>query len=163
MSKRWQLYCLYMYKFRLIDFSIFRIFIRIVDPVLRPQSEFKVTTPGDKPPLPSFSAPPNAAEQEKMNGRFQQQQNPLSFSLLTNSFLAVWKNESAATKPSENDALKKSGDAVAPEIRYDKPVPGSTLRCLDDPDFNPEINSPAVARPDATDDRYWNSTTKENV
>lgn len=45
-----------------------------------------------------------------------------------------------------------------PEIRYDKPVPGSTLRCLDDPDFNPEINSPAVARPEAHDERYWNIT-----
>lgn len=74
-----------MSKFHLMDFSLF---IRIVDPVLRPQSEFKVTTPGDKPPLPSFSAPPNAAEQEKMNGKFQQQINPLSsFSLLINSFL----------------------------------------------------------------------------
>lgn len=49
------------------------------------------------------------------------------------------------------------------EIRYDKPVPGSTLRCLDDPDFNPEINSPAVARPDATDDHYWSITKNDNV
>lgn len=24
-----------------------------------------------------------------------------------------------------------------PEVRYDKPVPGSTLRCLDDPIFDP--------------------------
>lgn len=155
-----------MSKFHLMDLSLF---IRIVDPVLRPQSEFKVTTPGDKPPLPSFSAPPNAAEQEKMNGKFRQQKKSSLLFLTSNQFVSIfraaWKNETAAesTKPSENNALKKSADAVALEVRYDKPVPGSTLRCLDDPDFNPEINSPAVARPDATDDRYWNTTTKENV
>lgn len=50
--------------------------------------------------------------------------------------------------------------AAGADIRYVKPVPGSTLRCLDDPDFNPEINSPAVARPD---DRIWNITKNDNV
>lgn len=53
---------------------------------------------------------------------------------------------------------------------YDKPIPGSTLRCLDDPNFNRDINSPtsATAAPTtcaaATDDlneardrfdRFW--------
>lgn len=80
-------------------------------------------------------------------------------------FFPAWKNETVAeTKPKDNDTSKISGVAAASETRYDKPVPGSTLRCLDDPDFNPEINSPAVARPDTTDERYWNITAnKENV
>lgn len=45
-----------------------------------------------------------------------------------------------------------------PETRYDKVIPGSTLRCLEDPSFDPE------PRPIATDeldkardrfDRFW--------
>lgn len=38
------------------------------DPVVRPQSEFKVSTPVDKPPSAPFSAPPNVIEQAKMEG-----------------------------------------------------------------------------------------------
>lgn len=38
------------------------------DPVVRPQSEFKVSTPVDKPPTAPFSAPPNVIEQAKMEG-----------------------------------------------------------------------------------------------
>lgn len=76
------------------------------------------------------------------------------------SIFSAWKNETIAeTKPKDNDMSTINAVAAGPEIRYDKPVPGSTLRCLDDPDFNPEINSPAVARPD---DRVWNITKNEN-
>lgn len=38
------------------------------DPVVRPQSEFKVSTPVDKPPSAPLSAPPNVVEQLKMEG-----------------------------------------------------------------------------------------------
>lgn len=38
------------------------------DPVVRPQSEFKVSTPVDKPPSAPLSAPPNVIEQAKMEG-----------------------------------------------------------------------------------------------
>lgn len=38
------------------------------DPVVRPQSEFKVSTPIDKPPSAPLSAPPNVIEQAKMEG-----------------------------------------------------------------------------------------------
>lgn len=66
---------------------------------------------------------------------------------------------------------------AVPEVRYDKPIPGSTLRCLDDPTFDPEINSPSSAigagnRTMASDvlekardrfDRFWGGNKEENV
>lgn len=57
---------------------------------------------------------------------------------------------------------------------YDKPVPGSTLRCLDDPNFNPDVNSPSASiKPPAaaTDDlneardrfdRFWGCNKDKN-
>lgn len=58
-------------------------------------------------------------------------------------------------------------------ISYDKPVPGSTLRCLEDPNLTNEINITAVptATVVATDDlnearerfdRFWGSKKDEN-
>lgn len=62
-------------------------------------------------------------------------------------------------------------------VRYDKPVPGSTLRCLDDPTFDSDIMLPtsaaaagAVNRTKASDvlekardrfDRFWGGNNKE--
>lgn len=37
------------------------------DAVMRPQSEFKVSTPVDKPPSAPLSAPPNVIEQAKLD------------------------------------------------------------------------------------------------
>lgn len=38
------------------------------DSIIRPQSELKVSTPIEKPALAPLSAPPNVAEQAKMEG-----------------------------------------------------------------------------------------------
>lgn len=62
------------------------------------------------------------------------------------------------------------------KLQYDRPVPGSTLRCLDDPDF-PDINSPpsAVAARNIVNpanvevvdkardrfDRFWGSSNED--
>lgn len=43
--------------------------IEIGDAVVRPQSEFKASTPIDKPPSAPLSAPPNVIEQAKMEGK----------------------------------------------------------------------------------------------
>lgn len=59
---------------------------------------------------------------------------------------------------------------VITSVPYDKPVPGSTLRCLDDPSFNRDINSPSscVAATDdmneARDrfDRFWGGKKDED-
>lgn len=39
--------------------------------MIRPYSELKASTPVDKPPLPSQSAPPQLAEQAKIDGKFK--------------------------------------------------------------------------------------------
>lgn len=58
--------------------------------------------------------------------------------------------------------------------QYDRPVPGSTLRCLDDPDF-PDINSPPsavrnIVNPATVEvvdkardrfDRFWGSNNED--
>lgn len=50
------------------------------------------------------------------------------------------------------------------DVRFDKPVPGSTLRCLDDPAYESDINSPVGNRNVSTEvldkardrfDRFW--------
>lgn len=66
-------------------------------------------------------------------------------------------------------------------VRYDKPVPGSTLRCLDDPTFDSSelhhlpsttTSSSAGQRTMASDvlekardrfDRFWGGNKEENV
>ncbi len=58
-----------------------------------------------------------------------------------------------------------------PDVRFEKPVPGSTLRCIDDPTFDPAINSPSGNRTafdvleKARDrfDRFWGGNKEENV
>lgn len=80
---------------------------------------------------------------------------------------------------SSNAPLKQNPSPLSKPTQekpqYDRPVPGSTLRCLDDPDF-PDINSPpsVVARPivnptttevvdKARDrfDRFWGSSNED--
>lgn len=41
-----------------------------------------------------------------------------------------------------------------PETRYDKVIPGSTLRCLDDPSFDSEPRPIATAELDKARDRF---------
>lgn len=49
------------------------MFFLIGDPNLsRPQSEFKASTPIDKPPPAPLSAPPELAEQAKLEGKFNE-------------------------------------------------------------------------------------------
>ncbi len=78
------------------------------------------------------------------------------------------ENEVSSTSSSYS---KPSQPTEAP--RYDRPVPGSTLRCLEDPVFESDINSPPMNRSiinpindemeKARDrfDRYWGSSSEE--
>lgn len=97
---------------------------------------------------------------------------------------------SAASPPSPNTNADEPGSTIVstkPEpIRYDKPIPGSTLRCLDDPTFDPPISTAganaanasaaaaaaAQSRTIAADvlekardrfDRFWGGSKEENV
>lgn len=48
----------------------------------------------------------------------------------------------AATAKSSDEKSKQTSSLNSQEkLQYDRPIPGSTLRCLDDPNF-PDINSP---------------------
>lgn len=59
-----------------------------------------------------------------------------------------------------------------PDVRFDKPVPGATIR-IDDPTFDPAINSPSPSGnrtafdvlEKARDrfDRFWGGNKEENV
>lgn len=77
----------------------------------------------------------------------------------------AWKNE----KPEESVAVKEPPHpTIISAVPYDKPIPGSTLRRLDDPDFDVDASSAPVSAgkvgPAATDDlneardrfdRFW--------
>ncbi|KAL5273711.1 hypothetical protein ACFFRR_000454 [Megaselia abdita] len=112
----------------------------------RPQSEIKATTPVEKPPPPPQSAPPEYSEQVKME---------------------AWKHE---LKESNN--LSSGTKSVSPNPipgtaqRYDKPVPGSTLRCLEDPILEavPSTSSGGVLeKARDTIDRFFGGNKEDNV
>lgn len=83
---------------------------------------------------------------------------------ITPFHIVAWKNE----KPEENITVKEPPHpTIISAVPYDKPIPGSTLRRLDDPDFDVDTTStpvPVKAGPAATDDlneardrfdRFW--------
>lgn len=59
-----------------------------------------------------------------------------------NCFSIPTANPSPAKKSEQNPSPLSKTTQEKPQ--YDRPVPGSTLRCLDDPGF-PDINSPPSA------------------
>lgn len=78
-------------------------------------------------------------------------------------YFAAWKNE----KVDDTLPIKEPPHTtIISAIPYDKPIPGSTLRRLDDPDFDVDTSSVALKFPAATDDlneardrfdRFWGS------
>lgn len=152
--------------------NYFVYYINVDDPVARPQSEFKVSTPIDKPSAP-LSAPPNVIEQARMEGNidilFCIIRKSLFLSIL--SFITAWKNE----KPDDTVPVKEPPHpTVISALPYDKPVPGSTLRRLDDPDFDVDVTSSSITSkgPAATDDlneardrfdRFWDCNKDKNA
>ncbi|XP_037925193.1 uncharacterized protein LOC119660590 isoform X7 [Hermetia illucens] len=114
----------------------------------RPQSEVKASTPIERPPPAPQSAPPELAEQAKME---------------------AWKNPGANSERKNSGGPSPTGLKKPPEIRYDKPVPGSSIRCLDDPSFE---SDPVTIRTTAADvlekardrfDRFWGASKEESV
>ncbi|XP_058974060.1 uncharacterized protein LOC101893371 isoform X2 [Musca domestica] len=89
----------------------------------RPQSEIKASTPVEKPPPPPQSAPPELTEQVKMD---------------------AWKNK----KPSNNNnneakspqsALSPTSSSLSSSTVNKKPLPGSSIRVLEDPLFDVDV------------------------
>ncbi|XP_038105860.1 nascent polypeptide-associated complex subunit alpha, muscle-specific form isoform X9 [Culex quinquefasciatus] len=167
------------------------------DPMMRPHSEIKASTPVEPPPAPQ-SAPPELAEQSKMpssklepdsikesedeededllksKSSVTSSANPVSVTIpavgpasTTTASAAPSAAATAETTTTKAPATAEPAQSTpAPEVpRFDKPVPGSTLRCLDDPTFDTaDINSPVTNRNVASDvldkardrfDRFW--------
>ncbi|KXJ71809.1 hypothetical protein RP20_CCG019566 [Aedes albopictus] len=139
----------------------------------------------DHPPPAPQSAPPELSEQIKLpntklepdsikESEDEDEDMPKSRSSVASSVnqpisVAVPVETAAApatTVPQPAVAAAPSAPAQTnPEpARFDKPVPGSTLRCLEDPDFESDINSPVGSRNVASEvldkardrfDRFW--------
>ncbi|XP_035898855.1 proteoglycan 4 isoform X9 [Anopheles stephensi] len=179
--------------------------VREGDPMIRPHSEIKASTPVEQPPPPPQSAPPELSEQSKMpNTKLEPSSikesededddlprskssvassvNPTSIAIsepMTVSHPPPSQPSAAPTVASSATGDPKDEAAVstvappvpAPEpVRYDKPVAGSTLRCLDDPTFESDINSPLGNRNVATEvldkardrfDRFWGNPNEK--
>lgn len=99
-------------------------------------------------------------------------------------FYIAWNNDKELDKSDSESAAPSTKSTVIPkvEVRYDKPVPGSTLRCLDDPIFDgPPMTTTAATTMTATStgnrtmasdvlekardrfDRFWGGAKEENV
>lgn len=167
--------------------------------IVRPHSEIKVSTPSEPPtrllPQAPQSAPPELSEQDKLDGESSIYQFPFYHNLRINSFNFLVKpdlqklneglntqdfKEQAATtsalidnEPSSSSSTySKPSQPEAP--RFDRPVPGSTLRCLEDPVFDADINSPSSSNRNAVNpstdelekardrfDRFWGNPNEE--
>uniref|UniRef100_A0A182NG27 Nuclear protein MDM1 n=1 Tax=Anopheles dirus TaxID=7168 RepID=A0A182NG27_9DIPT len=181
--------------------------VREGDPMIRPHSEIKASTPVEQPPPPPQSAPPELSEQSKMpNTKLEPSSikesededddlprskssvassvNPTSIAISepmtvsqpppapapTAAPVGDTKGDAGAAEPSAA-AASTAAPVLAPEpVRYDKPVAGSTLRCLDDPAFESDINSPLANRNVATEvldkardrfDRFWGNPNEK--
>ncbi|XP_058466982.1 uncharacterized protein LOC131439702 isoform X3 [Malaya genurostris] len=150
------------------------------DPMIRPHSEIKASTPVDHHPPPApQSAPPELAEQSKMpNSKLdpnsiKESEDEDDDQLKSKSSVTSSVNPVSVAQPVDPKPTVQIGPVEpvpAPvaqnvsEPRFDKPVPGSTLRCLDDPTFESDINSPVGNRNVSSDvldkardrfDRFW--------
>ncbi|XP_049303641.1 uncharacterized protein LOC105230295 isoform X3 [Bactrocera dorsalis] len=104
----------------------------------RPQSEIKASTPVEKPPPPPQSAPPQLTEQAKMDAWKHAEPkmgttSPTGTVGAGRSIVASQPTAGAGGLPSPPPSLASTAIATG------KPVPGSTLRCLDDPIFDVDI------------------------
>uniref|UniRef100_A0AAG5CQ33 Nuclear protein MDM1 n=1 Tax=Anopheles atroparvus TaxID=41427 RepID=A0AAG5CQ33_ANOAO len=185
--------------------------VREGDPMIRPHSEIKASTPVEQPPPPPQSAPPELSEQSKMpntklepssikESEDEDDDLPRSKSSVASSVnptsIAISEPMTVSQPPpllpsapaadvnvpikdeasvAEQAPAGTAAPSVAPvpmqePVRYDKPVPGSTLRCLEDPAFESDINSPLANRNVATEvldkardrfDRFWGNPNEK--
>ncbi|XP_001649035.2 proteoglycan 4 isoform X3 [Aedes aegypti] len=158
--------------------------VREGDPMIRPHSEIKASTPVDHPPPAPQSAPPELSEQIKLpNTKLEPDsikesededddllKSKSSVTSSVNQPISVAVPVESAALPATTVPQPTAVDTSAPAqsnpepVRFDKPVPGSTLRCLEDPDFDSDINSPQGSRNVASEvldkardrfDRFW--------
>ncbi|XP_055681309.1 mucin-2 isoform X2 [Lutzomyia longipalpis] len=113
--------------------------VRDGEAVMRPHSDFKASTPVDKPPPPPLSAPPELAEQLRLEASKDIQVGKMGD-------IADEKGQSVQHAQKTPDPMTMStitapSQSVVAEGRFDKPVPGSTLRRLEDPAYEHDTKS----------------------
>lgn len=87
-------------------------------------------------------------------------------------FFPTAKNQSPAKSVVNGDELSKPSSQEKSSTNYDRPVPGSTLRCLDDPGINSPPGAPRSINPTATVevvdkardrfDRFWGGNPNDD-
>uniref|UniRef100_A0A336M2Z4 Nuclear protein MDM1 n=1 Tax=Culicoides sonorensis TaxID=179676 RepID=A0A336M2Z4_CULSO len=131
--------------------------VREGDTSIRPHSEFKASTPLGNAPIMALianSAPPSLDEQHKL-------MTTRSYSCPDENSRALTDQLStASTISNPSTTTIASTVPAAAEKPADKPVPGNTIRCLEDPKFTADINSPL---PPTTTTRPLTSTTSNEV
>ncbi|XP_055710379.1 cell surface glycoprotein 1 isoform X2 [Phlebotomus papatasi] len=122
--------------------------VRDGEAVMRPHSDFKASTPVDKPPPAPLSAPPELAEQMRLEAA---KDIPIAQTILQGQKMP---------DPMTMSTVSATPGSVT-EVRYDKPVPGSTLRRLEDPAFEPDPKRQGVPSTEPFEkahdrfDRFW--------
>ncbi|XP_037809731.1 uncharacterized protein LOC119602340 isoform X9 [Lucilia sericata] len=104
----------------------------------RPQSEIKASTPVEKPPPPPQSAPPELTEQVKMDAWKTKQ--PRSNNAHNNNNNNEAKSPTQTTNNTSGSPTTEVGkNTLLQNNANRKPVPGTTIRVLEDPMFDVDV------------------------
>ncbi|KAI8129245.1 hypothetical protein CVS40_1106 [Lucilia cuprina] len=105
----------------------------------RPQSEIKASTPVEKPPPPPQSAPPELTEQVKMDAAWKTKQ-PRSNNSHNNNNNNEVKSPTQTTNNTAGSPTTDVGkNTLLQNNANKKPVPGTTIRVLEDPMFDVDV------------------------
>ncbi|XP_037809716.1 uncharacterized protein LOC119602340 isoform X1 [Lucilia sericata] len=105
----------------------------------RPQSEIKASTPVEKPPPPPQSAPPELTEQVKMDAAWKTKQ-PRSNNAHNNNNNNEAKSPTQTTNNTSGSPTTEVGkNTLLQNNANRKPVPGTTIRVLEDPMFDVDV------------------------
>ncbi|XP_075145109.1 uncharacterized protein LOC142220076 isoform X6 [Haematobia irritans] len=111
----------------------------------RPQSEIKASTPVEKPPPPPQSAPPELTEQVKMD---------------------AWKKKQPSNHNNEAKSPQTTLSPTSTVEKYPtatkKPLPGSSIRVLEDPLFDVDVVMASSAAAAATGAAGANLSSSSN-
>ncbi|XP_063704209.1 uncharacterized protein LOC134833718 isoform X2 [Culicoides brevitarsis] len=149
--------------------------VREGDNSIRPHSDFKASTPLGNAPLTSLltvnSAPPSLDDQHKMmTTSIIQQTKPEQPASTTTAIPATSATATTTTAPAAAPTPAPTA-AIAPEKppaaaaaeKPSAPVPGNTIRCIEDPKFTADINSPLPPTTTTTATRPTNNEVIEEA
>ncbi|KAM7361331.1 uncharacterized protein ACRADG_011263 isoform 6-T9 [Cochliomyia hominivorax] len=113
----------------------------------RPQSEIKASTPVEKPPPPPQSAPPELTEQVKMDAAWKSKQprsnNNHKHNNNNEAKSPTQTTTTTTTSSAAGSPTSETGKTTQPQNNNNntnkKPVPGNTIRVLEDPMFDVDV------------------------